>query len=68
MISVCPALWLASQRVTAPGEPFGLEVKTKSKDANHSYNPTFSKATRKDSVRDMDNVIKGEPTEGGCGK
>jgi hypothetical protein len=23
-ISVCSVLWLASQRVTAPGEPFGL--------------------------------------------
>jgi hypothetical protein len=61
-------VWLASQRVTAPGEPFGLEEKTKSKEPNHSYNPTFSKATRKESVRDMDNVIKVKPTEGGCGK
>jgi hypothetical protein len=61
-------VWLASQRVTAPGEPFDLEVKSKSKDANHSYNPTFSKATRKESVREMDNFIKEETTESGCGK
>jgi hypothetical protein len=61
-------VWLASQRVRAPGEPFALEEKTKSKDADHSYNPTFSKATRKESVREMDNFIKIESTEGGCGK
>jgi hypothetical protein len=61
-------VWLASQRVTAPGEPFGLEEKTKSKDANDSYNPTFSKATREESVREMDNFIKMEPTESWCGK
>jgi hypothetical protein len=58
----------ADQRVTAPGEPFDLEVKTKSKDANHSYNPAFSKATRKEGVREMDYFIKGETTEGRCGK
>jgi len=61
-------VWRASERVTAPGEPFGSEEKTKSKEANHSYNPTFSIATRKESVRKMDNFIKMEPTEGGCGK
>jgi len=61
-------VWLASQRVTAAGEPFGLERKTKSKVPDHSYNPTFSKATRKESVREMDNVVEVEPTEGGCGK
>jgi hypothetical protein len=65
---VCPVAWPAAQRVTAPGEPFGLEAKTKSKDANHSYNPTFSKATRKESVREMDSLIKEETTEGGRGK
>jgi hypothetical protein len=65
---VCPAVWLASQRVTAPGQPFDLEEKTKSKDVNHSYNPTFSKATRKEGVSEMDNFIKVEPTESGCGK
>jgi hypothetical protein len=42
-------VWLASQRVTVPGEPFGLEKKTKSKEPIHSYNPTFSIATRKES-------------------
>jgi hypothetical protein len=61
-------VWLASQRVTAPGEPFGLEEKTKSKEPKDSYNPTFSKATRKESLRKMDNFIKMEPTESGCGK
>jgi hypothetical protein len=61
-------VWLASQMVTAPGEPFGLEEKTKSKEPNHSYNPAFSIAIRKESVREMDNFIKAEPTEGGCGK
>jgi hypothetical protein len=45
-------VWLASQRVRTPGEPFGLEEKTKSKEPNHSYNPTFSIATRKESYRD----------------
>ena len=67
-MSVCPVVWLAFQRVTAPGEPFDLEVKTKSKDAIRSYNPTFSKAIRKESARVMDNVIKVELTECGCGK
>jgi hypothetical protein len=71
---VCPEVWLASRRVTAPGEPSGLEEKTKSKEPNHSYNPAFSIATRKESVREMDNVIKMDnfievrSTEGGCGK
>ena len=51
-------VWLASQRVTASSEPFGVEEKTKSKDANHSYNSSFSKATRKESVSEMDNNIK----------
>jgi hypothetical protein len=49
MIGVCQVVWLASQRVTAPGEPFGCEERTKSKEPNHSYNPTFSKASRKES-------------------
>jgi hypothetical protein len=61
-------VWLASQRVRAPGEPFALEEKTKSKKPNHSYNPTFSKATRKESVREMDDVIEVRSTEGGHGK
>jgi hypothetical protein len=67
-------VWCAFQRVRAPGEPSGLEQKTKSKEPNHSYNRTFSKATRKESVREMDNVIKMDDvievgsTEGGCGK
>jgi hypothetical protein len=65
---VCQVVRLAWQRVRDPDEPFGLEEKTKAEDANHSYNPSSSKATRKESVREMDNVIKGEPTEGGCGK
>jgi hypothetical protein len=51
-----------------PGEPFGLEEKTKSKKPNHSYNPASSIATRKESVREMGNIIKAEPTEGGWGK
>ena len=67
-IGVCHVVWLASQRVTAPGEPFDSEEKTKSKEPNHSYNPAFSIATRKESVREMDNYIKAEPTEGGWGK
>jgi hypothetical protein len=61
-------LWLASRRVTATGELLGAEEKTKSKEPNHSYNPTFSIATRKGSVREMDNVIKAEPAEGGWGR
>jgi hypothetical protein len=61
-------VWLASQRVTTPGEPLDLEVKTKSREPNRSYNPTFSKATRKESVREMDNFLKEEITKGGCGK
>jgi hypothetical protein len=67
-------VWCASQRVRAPGEPSGLEEKTKSKEPNHSYNPTFSKATRKESVREMDNAIKMDnvievgSAEGGRGK
>jgi hypothetical protein len=55
-------VWLASQRVTAPGEPFDSEIKTKSKDSNHPFNPTFSKAIRKESVREMHNFIKEETT------
>ena len=51
-IGVRPVVRLASQRVTAPGEPFGLEEKTKSKEPNHSYIPASSIATRKESVRD----------------
>jgi hypothetical protein len=61
-------VWLASQRVLALGEPFELEERTKSKDAIHSYNPTFSIATRKEGVTEMDNFIKEETTEGGWGK
>ena len=61
-------VWLASQRVKVPGEPFGLEEKTKSKEPDDSYNPAVSIAMRKASVREMDNVIKVEPTEGGCGE
>jgi hypothetical protein len=68
MIGVCQGVWLASQRVTAPGEPFGCEERTKSKEPNHSYNPTFSKATRKEGVREMDNFSKVRSTESGCGK
>jgi hypothetical protein len=59
---------LAFQRVAAPGEPASLEEKTKSEEPDHSYNPTFSKATRKESVREMDNSIKIESTEDRGGK
>jgi hypothetical protein len=51
-IDVRPVVRLASQRVTAPGEPFGCEEKTKSEEPDHSYNPTSSIATRKESERD----------------
>jgi hypothetical protein len=63
---------LAYQRVTLPAEPFDLEEKAKSKDKNLSYNPSFSKATRKERVTEMDSFIKAfikeETTEGGWGK
>jgi hypothetical protein len=41
---------------------------TRSKDANHSYNPTFSIAKRKESVSEMENFIEVRSTEGRCGK
>ena len=70
-----PVLWARiPEGFRAPGQPSALEQKTKSKEPNHSYNPTFSKATRKESVREMGNVIKMDnvievgSTEGGCGK
>jgi hypothetical protein len=47
---------------------FRFSEKTKSEEPNGSYNPTSSIATRKESVREMDNVNKVEPTEGGCGE